>query len=867
MHNTNKSETAMLGTTVSHYRILEKLGEGGMGVVYKAEDTKLKRNVALKFLPQELTADPDARTRFMREAQTASSLDHPNIGVIHEIDETADGRSFICMALYEGETLKERIQRGPLPVEEAVRIAWQVADGLRRAHSAGIIHRDIKPANLILTADGKVKIVDFGLAKLVQAARAATSGTRSGTAAYMSPEQIQNSAVDARSDLFSLGVVLYEMVTGSRPFAGEHEAALFYSIIYNEPVRPRKLRPEIPERLDKLIMSLLQKDPAKRPADAAGVVSALDDLKEPTAVRAPAAGENKLIRFFSRSNAATAAGIVVLAVLLMLAPLAWRTVATWMNARNIPAQKHIVVLPFTCVGCDQKERAISDGLVETLTSKLTQFSSSSASLWVVASSEVRGDGVETPSEARRVFGATLVIAGSVQHMDGGLRLTLNLVDPKTSRQLRSHVFDASAADLSGLQDQFVDVMATFLDLRLDKGAAGLAKAGETTKSSAYELYLQARGYMLRYEEPENLETAAGLFRKAFMEDPGYALAYAGLGEVYWRMFENNKDPRWADSAIAFSSRAVQIDSTLVPVRITMGIIYGGTGRDEEAVAQFRQAIELDPSNGNAYSEMGAAYDNLGDTTRAEAAYMKAIGISPSYWGYHNYLGKYYLRHGRTRDAMLQFRKVVDLTPDNYRGYFNLGAGYFYLGELDSARSALEESVKLKPNYAAYSNLGTLLYYRGEFAASAKSYESALEIDDKDYTVWANLAAAYSQTGEKGKSINAYRVAIQKADAVLRLNPDNAELMSNVAGYHISVGERKKARQLISRALRIAPGNVFLVGRAAMTFEELGDRDEALRLLQKAFRKGYPPTEVENAPEMKELRNDPRYKELLRKAGH
>ncbi|MCL5267308.1 MAG: serine/threonine protein kinase [Bacteroidetes bacterium] len=234
---------AMIGEVISHYRILDKLGEGGMGVVYRAEDLRLKRDVALKFLPPELTSDPEARNRFIEEAQTASALDHPNIGVIHEIDETNDGRSFICMALYDGETLKQRIERGPLGVQEAVRIGLQVADGLSRAHEAGIIHRDIKPANLIITRDGLVKIVDFGLAKLTGNVVQTTARSRPGTAAYMSPEQIQNGVVDARSDLFSLGVVLYEMVTGTRPFAAGHEAALFYSIVYDNPTSSSRSPP------------------------------------------------------------------------------------------------------------------------------------------------------------------------------------------------------------------------------------------------------------------------------------------------------------------------------------------------------------------------------------------------------------------------------------------------------------------------------------------------------------------------------------------------------------------------------------------------------------------------------------------------
>ncbi len=853
----------MIGETVSHYRIIEELGRGGMGVVYKAEDTKLKRDVALKFLPPEMTSDPDARGRFIKEAQTASALDHPNIGVIHEIEETNDGRSFICMALYDGETLKQKMERGPLGVPEIIKIGIQVADGLKRAHEAGIVHRDIKPANILVTRDGVVKIVDFGVAKLAGGAGQSTTGSWAGTVAYMSPEQIQNRPVDARSDLWSLGVVLYEMATGTRPFAGEHEAALFYSIVYNEPVPPRKLRAEIPETLNRIIMRLLQKDPVKRPQTSGELLISLRELTAPSGVSKVEQGISHVRRYVTRKSLTIALAVMVVAAAAILVPFGLRSAFNHLVGIGVPPEKHIVVLPFTCIGCSAKESAMADGLTETLTSTLTQFNLPSDSLWVVASSEVKGDNVKTPSDARRIFGANLVITGSVQHMEGGLRLTLNLVNPETSRQLRSHVFDESTASISRLQEKTVDILASFLNVRLDGESVNLMKAGETSKSKAYESYLQARGYMQRYEKEENLVIAASLFRKAFGEDSGYALAYAGLGEVYWRMFEDDRDARWVDSAIVFSSRAVQLNGSLAPVHFTLGMIYEGTGRNEKAVGQFREAIRLDPANGYAHAELGEAYSNLGDTSNAEAAFREAITISPKYWGFHNYLGKYYLIRGHTRDAMSQFRRVIDLTPDNYRGYSNLGGAYFYLGKFDSALVAFEKSVSLEPDYVGYSNIGTILYYKGKFPGAAEAYEKALKINDKDYLVWANLAAAYSQTGNKEKSLAAYRTAVNKGGAILRLNPENAALMEDIAGYYISLGEKEKAKNLISTALAASPANVMLVGRAAMAYEELGERSTALRLLAEAFKNGYSPTEVENAPEMKGLRKDPRFIRLVK----
>jgi serine/threonine protein kinase len=284
----------MIGTTVSHYKILEKLGEGGMGVVYKARDTLLDRFVALKFLSSDLTSDESLRSRFIHEARAASMLDHPNIAVIHEIGQLEDGRSFISMAYYEGETLRKRLDRGPLDIGAAIRIAVQICDGLQHAHAAGIVHRDIKPANIIIvpdgTSDGTVKIVDFGVAKLTGQASGSSSGRLVGTTAYMSPEQIQGTAVDHRSDLFSLGIVLYEMLTGKRPFRGEHEAALLWEIVHDEPAPPSSLRSGIPAGLEQITMQLLRKDPAERFQSAGAVADALnagsgEKIRPPSAIR------------------------------------------------------------------------------------------------------------------------------------------------------------------------------------------------------------------------------------------------------------------------------------------------------------------------------------------------------------------------------------------------------------------------------------------------------------------------------------------------------------------------------------------------------------------------------------------------------
>ncbi len=307
----------MVGETVSHHRILSKLGEGEMGEVYKAEDTVLKRAVALKFPPADLTSDAAAKASFVHEARAASALDHPNIGAVHEVDESEDGRSFISMALYDGETLKQKIACGPLDIGEALGIIKQVATGLRKAHDCGIIHRDRKPANIIVTADGLVKIVDFGLAKPGAETRGATKASCAGTAAYMAPEQIQNGITDARSDLFSVGVVMYEMLTGVRPFAGEHEASLFYSIVNNEPDPPTNLRPEINDGICRIVTTLLEKDPEKRFQSCGELIGALESLGTGTRMWRPRLLARRMTRPVRRHRLAAVLGTSLAAIVLL----------------------------------------------------------------------------------------------------------------------------------------------------------------------------------------------------------------------------------------------------------------------------------------------------------------------------------------------------------------------------------------------------------------------------------------------------------------------------------------------------------------------------------------------------------------------
>jgi serine/threonine protein kinase len=486
----------MTGTTISHYQILEKLGEGGMGVVYKAQDTKLNRTVALKFLPPLKSADPKSMDRFLQEARATSNLDHPNISVIHEIGDTDDGRSFICMGYYDGQTLKEKLETDPPDINASIDIVLQIAAGLERAHEEGIIHRDIKPGNIMITARGEVKIVDFGLAKLLNESGVTETGRGIGTLPYMSPEQLQGRNVDSRSDLYSLGIILYEMLTGRHPHEEEHYAALMYSIINTEPPPPSLLNPAVPKEIDEIVLKLIEKSPEKRFKSATELIDQLEQAMHfedsASGVQVPA------IRPLLRQP--KIALIILLVILILSAlsvPSSRNTFFEFAGLTATPDEIHLVVLPFLNVGDDPANKHFNDGLVETLTSSLTMLQPENVSYFVVSPSDVRQREVSSAQDAHREFNATHVLYGSTQRLIDQVRLTLNLVDARTARQISSEVLTVSAASLPLLQDKAVNTLVGMLNIEGEVGSSYASFAGLTSDPESYELYIEGRGYFTK----------------------------------------------------------------------------------------------------------------------------------------------------------------------------------------------------------------------------------------------------------------------------------------------------------------------------------------------------------------------------------
>src|ERR1700730_14711183 len=861
------------GTMLGSYEILAPLGSGGMGEVYRARDTRLNREVAVKVLSPIFAHDPNLLMRFRREAHVLASLNHPNIVTIYDVGQ--DGSTvYIAMELVDGKALDEKLAAGAMPTGDVLDIAIQIGAGLAVAHESGIVHRDLKPKNVMIRKDGLRKILDFGLSKLApgfptpasDGTPAATEeGVLLGTIDYMSPEQASGLPTDFRSDQFSFGSLLYEMVTGRRPFHRETGPQTLAAIIEDEPKPIASLNPRFPSALETIVRRCMAKKPEKRYASTQELARELKEIRDSSATEEtrslPAIARMYLRRLPLWVEIAFAIALVV-AGIGIVAPRIPENVRIWSGSFSPIVQKQLVVLPFTNVGNDPQNQGFCDGLVEILSSKLSQLEQCQRTLRVVPSTDVLREGIVSVREARQTFGATLAITGSVQRTENQVRLTINLVDPQTLRQLKSKTIDTEARDISVLQDGVVLEVAELLDVKLSSQAKQVLAIGGTTVPSAYEYYMQGRGYLQRYEVPQNIDTAISLFNLALGQDRRYALAEAGLGEAYWRKYEQTKDTRWAEQARKSSAAALELNDKLAQVYVTLGMILTGTGRYEEAIQNLQKALALDPINSDAYRELAKTYQGMGRLKDAESTYMNAIAVRPGYWGTHNELGGFYYRLGRYAEAEKEFRSVVEFTPDNARGYSNLGVIAHYQNRDEEADKMLEKSVAIMPSIDAYSNLGLVYYTLTQYTEAARYYELAIRMNGHDSLWWHNLAAAYQWCNEPQKARVDLQRTAELAEEQRRVNSRDPVLLIRLADAYSNLNQAQHARQLLQQGLALAPDDVSNMFQASEVYEQLGDRKLALQWIALAIKGGYSRDLIEKSPALAQLRLDTSFQSLL-----
>ncbi len=848
------------GEQVAQYRILKMIGAGGMGEVYLAEDTKLARRVALKFLPSRYMEDEDAKSRFTREAQAAAGLNHPNILHTYEVSEY-HGRPFFAMEYVEGRSLRDVLKTERLAPERVLELMLQICGGLREAHRLGVVHRDIKPANILLDRQGRARLADFGLARIEGGEEITRNGSTMGTVGYMSPEQVKAEEVDQRSDIFSLGVVLYEMVTGRQPFRRHHTAATLLAIVNDDPDPLDSRQTETSPSLQPVLDRALAKDRGDRYQSIEQLVNDLESAGREFTPAIPRGVRRHLGRIIGMIV------IIAIAAIIIHGPTR-HALFSLFRAEPTSARKHLAVLPLANVGDTPGTQAFCDGLMETLTSKLTQLEHSQETVWVVPANEVRERDVTSVGVARKIFGVSHGVTGSVQRLGDQIRVTLNLVDAKSTRQLRSMVLDDSLSNVPALQDSLVFRLARMLDLQVPPDSQRDMTTAGTSSALAYDFYLQGVGLLQRHWEEwgsgaRSIDSSIVLFQRAIDEDSEYAEAHAALGQAYWRKYEFVKDPSFSELALAQGQRAVELNDQLASAQVVLGLVYKGTGQLKQAVQTLQRALDLDPVNYNARQGLASSYEALNELDQAEAVYKQIITLRPDFWYGYRDLAYFYAYEGRNQQAQEQLQALLDLQPDGVAVWNDIGGLYYYLGKRVKARQAWERSVEFMPNYAAYQNLAALHQMAGEYSAAATKFRKALSLDDRDYQVWINLASVHNLLpGNEEKATAAYRRAIELAEKQRSVSPRDPVLLAHLADTYAITGDSSQAVTCAELALTHGPENILVLARIGIVYEMLDQRDLALDYLGRALARGFPADDLESFPELSELRADERYDSLL-----
>jgi serine/threonine-protein kinase len=744
----------MIGKTISHYRIIEKLGEGGMGIVYKAEDVKLQRLVALKFLPESLSRDPEAKQRFIQEARAAAALNHPNICTIYEIGEAED-KFFFAMEYVEGETLRKKVnsdQATPvgLSVNSVIEYALQIVAGLQAAHEKGVIHRDIKSANLMVTPKGQIKIMDFGLAKLSDSSLLTKENSTMGTVAYMSPEQARGRKVDHRTDLWSFGVVLYEMLAGDLPFRGDHPQVVIYSIINETPEPITSLRPDLPPKMREIISTLLAKNPAARYESAAEALADLRQIakasergfKTGTTIKTAAAPPRKRLLWHG--------AIAVFLIALAVAALRFFI---------FPAQTidSLAVLPFTNLNPNPNADYLSDGITESLIYSLSQL----PDVKVMSRNAVfRYKGRETDAQAAgKELGVKAVLVGTVLQREQQLSISVELVDTRDRSVIWGENYQRPFADILAVQSDITNEITAKMRLRLSSTEQRQLQKPPTTNSEAYRLYLLGQHHASHYTH-EGLDKGISYFNQAIALDSSYALAYFGLAYYYMGMADWYMPvPEAMRKTKAAAMKAIELDETLVEAHVWLGTVHFVYEYDHPAaMREFKRALELNPNSALAHSKYG--------------------------W--------YLVLIGRFEEGLAEVKKARELDPLSAEINDYAGACLYFSRRYDEAAEQLRHTIELAPNYwISRLYLAKVYQQQGRMQEALAEVQRATQIATAT-KITAMLARAYALVGQR-------REALQILDDLQKLPRDRYVAPSEIARIYLALGDNTQALAWLEKA--------------------------------------------------------------------
>jgi non-specific serine/threonine protein kinase len=767
-----------------------------MGVIYKAQDIKLNRLVALKFLPRAVTADSEEKQRFIQEAQAASALNHPSIITIYEIDEI-DGEAFISMEYVDGGSLKNLLSESQVPLDRFLEIASAVTEGLSRAHQMGIIHRDIKSENILLTSDGRSKITDFGLAKLKGSGTITLAGKVLGTAAYMSPEQVQGEELDARSDIFSLGIVFYELLTGQLPFKGMHPMAIMYSIVNEEPLTPSQVREDIPRPLENVISTALRKKKEER---YQSLDLMLEDLKK------------------------VQSGTLVLAV----------------PAAEKPPLKTVAVLPFEDLSPTKENEYLANGMADEIITDLSQI----GSLKVTPRSSVLGyqANVKDLKEIGKELQVEYVLQGSIKKFGEKIRITAQLTSVSEGFHLWAEKFDGELKDIFEIQDHVSQEIVSALKLKLTPSEIREMVKKPTANVEAYDFYLKGRDYYSQGDKT-NIDFAMRMFEKALEVDPDFALAYAGLGDAYVTKYMAyfDKSATWLDEAERTCKRALNLDSSLPEAHRALGRVYQFRRKYPEAEKEFQTAVQVRPDYAEGHRSLAWLFLEQGALDKAILVGKKVLETRPLDKETYLLLGLIYQDQKNDRQALEMFDKAIDIAPDYFRAYYQKGQIYQRMGDYKTAMENYQKALQfgLEPNL--HIDLGWTYLLEGQLDAAVESFKKSIELGLFDYRAYYFLALAYHKKEEKWMAAASYDSAVVLCRRQITEDPQDALLYSTLSLALTALKRLPEAGEAALKAFNLDPENGMILYDLARVYALQNDPQKASEILKKALKNPLSPT--------------------------
>jgi serine/threonine-protein kinase len=828
-----------------------------MGVVWLAEDTRLNRKVALKTVKSADADTTEGRQRLMREARAAAALNHPHIAAVHDVLDV-EGKVVVVFEYVEGETLSARLGRGPMSVSETVEVAWQLADALAAAHAQGVIHRDLKPSNIVLGPESRAKVLDFGIARLVPAGAdmsASVPGTIGvglvGTPGYAAPEQYLSRNVDGRADLYALGVMIYEMIAGCRPFPSNDAVALATAVLRDEAPKLSTSGFAVPASLEKLVGKLLEREPARRPSTGDDVLVELSPLRDDES--SPLARRTFLLRRKIPTSTKVAALFILIAAIGIMALIQ-------RNARALgPEAPVVAVLPLTNMSGDAANDYLGPGLAESLITSLASV----PRVTVLSRSAVDETRQQFPDRTRFVqaLDATYVVEGSVQAVADRLRVTLNLVRRDGSVAWGEPV-EGPARDLFALQTQLATALGNAIADQTPSSQRVEPAAPTTASEPAQIAYWKGRALLDRRDVAGNPQLAIKEFEDAIRADQNFAMGYAGLAEAQWAMYSNTNDKTWADRAMQATAIAVKLEPNRPAVRYSAGITLFRSGRYEEARQELEKAIALQPTSEEATRLLGRVLMRQGKIDEGLAEFNKALAIRPNSVMLHTEMGLALYNESRYKEALAAFEKAIALAPNSSRALTQAGAASQMAGDPKKALEFYERATAIQPRAETFSSMGTIYYGQGEFQKAAGAYEAALLIRPLGAITHRNLGDAYLRLGRKDDALKAYRSAITRAQAEVAVSPGDARALARLAVYQAKAGEDASARKSVVAAEKLAPRDEQVQLRAGVVHALAGRNNEALDAIQRAIAGGISPRTVETEYDFAKLRPLPRFASMV-----